>query len=268
MRSRFLAILVLSLVPILSAADFDAKVERQMFDLVNKERTERGLPALTWSDKLQQSARTHTEKIAARQILSHRFSEEPAVPERIAATGLHFSATAENLASTSGDPIVTPAEDLHAALMGSSGHRANILDPKYTALGIGVIHHGDTYFATQNFALTTASYSDREAEQRLISLIQQARAKVNLPRIEVVMSQRLRDAICAESKQDALAAQPLIVDQGYFGVSAATVANLDIVPPSLKKVVFSPTLKKMAVGACFQVTPKYPGGMYWLAFEY
>jgi len=239
-----------------------------MFELVNKERTERGLPALTWSDKLQQSARKHTERLAEHKMLSHQFSDEPKVPERIAATGLHFSSTAENLASTSGDPIVTPAEDLHAALMGSPGHRANILNPKMTQLGIGVVHQGDTYFATQNFALATADYSSEEAEQRLITLIENARAAVKLPRIGMMASERLRKAICEESKEDALSARALIVDEGYYGVSAATVSNLDVVPPSIKKVVFSPTLHKMAVGACFRVTPKYPGGMYWLAFEY
>jgi hypothetical protein len=58
------------------------------------------------------------------------------------------------------------------------------------------------------------------------------------------------------------------VDAGFHGVSAATASDVDVVPPSLKKVVFSPSLRRMTVGACFKVTPKYPGGMYWMAFEY
>lgn len=268
MRTIHLAILVAVFLTPLAASDFDASVERQLFDLVNQERTQRGIPALTWSEPLQQAARVHTARMAQHQMLSHQFSDEPNLQARIAAAEVHFSSSAENVASTGGDPIVTPAEDLHATLMHSPGHRANILNPKYTQLGIGVVHRGDTYFATQDFVLATVDYSNREAEQRVIFAIAQARADVKLPQVELVASERLRNAICEEAKQDALSAEGLRVDQGYFGVSAVTVADPDVVPPSIKKVAFSPTLKKMAVGVCFRVTPKYPGGMYWLAFEY
>ncbi len=50
--------------------------------------------------------------------------------------GISYRAAGENLA---GAPTV---ERAHTSLMNSSGHRANILNPRYTHVGIGIVDGG------------------------------------------------------------------------------------------------------------------------------
>lgn len=52
------------------------------------------------------------------------------------AVGIRYTAAGENLA---GAPS---AEQAHAALMNSSGHRANMLNRNYTHVGIGAVRGG------------------------------------------------------------------------------------------------------------------------------
>jgi hypothetical protein len=244
------------------AADFDSAVERKMFDLVNQERTKRGVPPLQWSDQLQQSARKHTENLAEHQQLSHQFSGEPMLSGRIAATGFHFSASAENVASA------TLADDLHIALMNSPGHRANILSPKYDSIGIGVVHRGDSYYATQNFARATEETSSSDAERRMGVALNRWRAAHHMAPVKIVASPHLRNIICDQGERETISARELIIDNGFFGATGATSSKLDEIPEALESVASRPNLDRMAIAACFKVTPKYSGGVYWFAFEY
>lgn len=260
---RLAALLLLAFFSITAlAADHDSSVERKMFDLVNQERTKRGIPALKWNDKLQQSARKHTENLAANKQLSHQFSGEPALAARIAATGFHFSASAENVASA------TDSDDLHRALMGSPGHRANILSPKYDSIGIGVVHRGDSYYATQNFARETEETSSSDAEHRMGAALNKWRQSRRMPPVKIIASTQLRSIICNQAERETMSARELIIDPGYFGAVGATSSKLDEIPEPLEKIASRPNLDKMAIAACFKVTPKYSGGVYWFAFEY
>ena len=54
----------------------------------------------------------------------------------------------------------------------------------------------------------------------------------------------------------------------FFGATGATSAKLDEIPEPLESVASRPNLDRMAIAACFKVTPKYSGGVYWFAFEY
>jgi hypothetical protein len=258
--------LVLALIPsfgaLANAADFDSQVEQKLFQLINSERAKRGIPELRWNDKLQQSARNHAQRLAEKETLSHQFAGEPNVQARIADTGLHFSASAENVASA------THADDLHVALMTSPGHRANILNPMYTTVGIGVKHSGDSYYVTQNFARATEDVSGTEAEKRMAAALNGYRRERRMRPIAITPSGRLRNAICEQAKKEKLSARDLIVDDGYFGASATTASDVDIVPESMRAIALRPNLDRMAIAACFATGAKYQGGAYYFAFEY
>jgi uncharacterized protein YkwD len=59
----------------------------------------------------------------------------------LASLGISFSGSGENVAWMNGttDPLVA-ASNLHSQLMNSSGHRANILNPQWTRVGVGSWH--------------------------------------------------------------------------------------------------------------------------------
>ena len=111
-------------------------LESQMLDLINEERAEKNLPALTLDEKLTPVARQHSEDMFARGYFSH-ISPEGATPfDRIRAANIRFLAAGENLA------IAQTLSLAHTGLMDSPGHRANILRSTYGRVGIGILDGG------------------------------------------------------------------------------------------------------------------------------
>lgn len=114
----------------------DSQSEEAMISLVNKERTNRGLPALVFDSKLRDVGRVHSKDMFERGYFSHYSPEGKSVADRAADAGVDFLVIGENLA-------YAPNVDLaHKGLMNSEGHRANILSEDYGKIGIGVIDGG------------------------------------------------------------------------------------------------------------------------------
>lgn len=143
-------------------------LELYMLELVNEERTSRGLNALKLETNLNSSAEAHSQWMLQTNVFSHTGIEASTVTQRIDAEfDLSGSwRTAENIAiqSERGDSgLMDDVADLHTALMNSSGHRANILNSDLEYIGIG-IEFGDFFYSsvgslesvvvTQNFATT------------------------------------------------------------------------------------------------------------------
>ena len=118
------------------ALSADEVSESQMFALVNSERTKRGIGILAWSPEIVGVARTHAEDMWERKYFGHVSPEGKDVGDRLDAAGVRYFLAGENLALA---PTVTTAMN---GLMNSEGHRANILEPKFKKVGIGVIDNG------------------------------------------------------------------------------------------------------------------------------
>ena len=115
----------------------DEASEQKMFELINQERTERGIAPLEFAQgRLQDLAREYSKDMFARGYLSHYNPEEESPFDRMENAGINYLAAGENLALA---PTVTLA---HQGLMNSPGHKANILSPDYGKIGIGVIDGG------------------------------------------------------------------------------------------------------------------------------
>lgn len=110
--------------------------ENLMLDLVNKERTSRGLRVLAFDPKLQIVARGHSEDMFKRGYFSHYSLEGKTVADRALSREVAFWVIGENLA-------YAPSIELaHKGLMNSEGHRANILSPDFNRIGIGSLDGG------------------------------------------------------------------------------------------------------------------------------
>jgi uncharacterized protein YkwD len=114
----------------------DPVAERQLFDLVNQERAQRGLAALQWDDRLVPVARAHSEEMFKLKYFGHQSPVAGSPFDRLAAAGITYTRAGENLAYAQSVAIA------HRALMDSPGHRENILRPEFTRIGIGVINAG------------------------------------------------------------------------------------------------------------------------------
>jgi len=106
--------------------------EKQMFDLVNKERVSAGLSPLVLDAKLVELARMKSRDMAEKGYFDHISPTYGSPFDMMKAAGVSYRAAGENIA---GAPTVDSA---HSGLMNSPGHRANILNSSYTHIGIGI----------------------------------------------------------------------------------------------------------------------------------
>lgn len=114
----------------------DPSSEKEMFQLLNKERTSRGIPSLTFDVDLRSVGRAHCEDMFRRGYFSHYTPEGLSPFDRMKNAGIIYTSAGENLAYA---PDVITA---HQGLMNSPGHRANILSRDFGKVGIGVINAG------------------------------------------------------------------------------------------------------------------------------
>jgi uncharacterized protein YkwD len=114
--------------------------------LVNVERGKGGCAALKVNDQLTQAARAHSAWMAQTKKFSHTGSGGSTFVTRAKATG-YRQPSAENIAWG-----YRSAEAVVDGWMNSPGHRANILNCKSKAVGVGVVYaaNGTPYY-TQDF---------------------------------------------------------------------------------------------------------------------
>ena len=109
--------------------------ENQVVTLINKERTDRGLGALSTNSSLRTAARWHSEDMACNDFFSHTGSGGSTLSSRILAAGYGYTWAAENIAASSSCSF--SAQSVVNMWMNSSGHRANILNANAVHIGVG-----------------------------------------------------------------------------------------------------------------------------------
>ena len=127
-----------------------ATLEGRIFAGINEQRRLQGLPPLAWSGDLARAALSHSQAMAARSFFSHDDPVLGGFADRLRAAGIACAACAENLFMARGYPDPVPIAV--AGWMNSPGHRANILDARFTRTGIGVAQGPDgAVYITQIF---------------------------------------------------------------------------------------------------------------------
>ena len=130
--------------------DSPAEIEREEEDLVtaiNSERVERGLRPLAFDPLLRDTACAHCQEMCKLEYFNHR-SPVPgeATPVDRYLDELHAEGEKRPAAALVGENIffasVTNdaynAQYAHKSLMASPEHRDNILEPRFTKVGVGV----------------------------------------------------------------------------------------------------------------------------------
>ena len=110
--------------------------EAEMLKLINEERQKHGLKPLRADPELLPVARAHSHDMFARGYFAHDNPEGRDPFDRMRAANIHFSSAGENLA------LAQTVEIAHVNLMNSPGHRANILNPSFGRVGIGILDGG------------------------------------------------------------------------------------------------------------------------------
>jgi uncharacterized protein YkwD len=121
---------VLVLAAPATAATTLTKPERALFQAVNSARTTRGLPPLRVDRTLTRAARSHSHVMLVENRLDH--GDFAARMRRFGATG---RALGENLAWGCGS--FARARSIVIGWLNSPHHRANLLRPGFTRIGLG-----------------------------------------------------------------------------------------------------------------------------------
>ena len=118
----------------------DPDSQRELSDavlcLLNAERAARGLPPLARDARLDDAAQAHAEDMGRRRFYAHENPSGLSPHQRMRGAGYDGSSTGENIHWGVG-AYATPARIMRD-WMESPGHRANILRPSFTRVGIGV----------------------------------------------------------------------------------------------------------------------------------
>lgn len=142
-----------------------SSAERSLFAATNQARTGQGLTALKWDETLAQAAQAHAELMVQNAQLSHQYPGEPDLAPRAAQAGAHFQTIAENIA------MGPSPEVIQKEWMKSPQHRANILDPNLTAIGIAVVERGGYLYAVADFENSVDSLTPDQVERTIEKLL-------------------------------------------------------------------------------------------------
>lgn len=107
--------------------------EAEVVRLVNAERAKKGLMALTINWEVSRVARYKSADMANKGYFSHTSPTYGSPFNMMENFGIRFSAAGENIAYGQ-----QTAASVMTAWMNSPGHKANILNPSYTQIGVGL----------------------------------------------------------------------------------------------------------------------------------
>ncbi len=130
-------------------------LERRIYRLTNQVRRKHGVPVLDWERSLNAVARAHSADMLMRGYFSHTNPNGRSPHDRLV-SGYQFSLTmsGENIWSGTGhDSRETSllARIIVDSWMSSPGHRKNLVNPKYSDVGVGVAARGKNIRVTQVF---------------------------------------------------------------------------------------------------------------------
>jgi len=242
--------------------DYEPQAEQQLLTLANEARHKAGAPPLKLDAGLSAAARIHAQAMLEAGQLSHQFQAEPTLPQRLAATtNLQLDQAGENVA------LDYDAEDGHQHLMLSPPHRANLLNPAFNVVGLGVVRSGDRLFIVQDFGHALPTYSLDEVKDRIAASVNQLRHRTGLhelPRRDLLTAD---EVACSMAQADKLSTAQARKLAGQSTVLTYTSLRPETLPSASAHALSSRNLHSFSVGACYSRTETYPTGVYWIVLS-
>jgi Cysteine-rich secretory protein family len=236
-------------------ADSISPAEKRIFEELNHERVSHGLSPLDWNNHAADAARAHARLLAENGKLSHQFLGEATLQERLGATGARFTVAAENVARTE------YIEDVHPALMGSSGHRANILNTSYNAVGIGVVEDKGRVYVTQDFIFLVPEYSESQFSSAFVGSFNLTRKGKGIRPLEARPDAQLRELACSTDGDAIRLADKL---SGVKAVVVFTSSDPHHLPEQMIPRAANADFHRMSYGVCFRPDQEHGYANFWI----
>lgn len=215
-------------------------LEKEMFERVNRDRGERGLPPLTYDPALADVARNHAADMRQHKFFAHESPNTGKLDERLIRWDYAAKVARENLAEA---PTVSVAED---GLLKSPHHFENLMARDITHVGIGIVKGGvgdpRNLLAVQVFARPIVPVSSDALVDRVLAKITAARRGAPLRRDATLddlaadyaeaIPVTMNEADLARETKRALAALPSGTKyRGLIGFASLVYDAEDIGPP-------------------------------------
>lgn len=154
---RLILTLILALLAMTAGARMISisEFEDEIFRLTNYERRKERLPDLVYDNGLADVARIHSKNMASANFFDHKDKQGLTVGGRVHKyyPAMFATSVGENIAFFQVSNMVFNASEVVTGWMNSPPHRAAILNPDFTHIGVGVVIRGEKLYATQNFAI-------------------------------------------------------------------------------------------------------------------
>lgn len=133
---KFVALVLLcSVVLVAGTGCTTRELSGMVLGFANNERAERGIAPLQWDDNAAAKAQAWAEYLAASRTIAHSRLTD----------GIegNWTVLAENVG------FADSVGAAHAGFMNSPKHRATLLSPAYSAVGVGVAENGGLFYVVQ-----------------------------------------------------------------------------------------------------------------------
>lgn len=124
---------------------------REMLAIINTDRHAAGLSPLAFNTAVAAVAKSHSEDMALNHYFSHTSRTGLSPFDRLRQGGISYQTAGENLGLDSGTNRMAMFRTIEVAMLHSPEHRANLLRPTFTRVGIGVIARAGTMYVTEDF---------------------------------------------------------------------------------------------------------------------
>ncbi len=236
-------------------------IEHDLFNLVNIERKKIGLAPVRFFPLLSFLARKHSQNMALRGDISHLSTSGETYSERLVEGRFYFIKNGENVAFSQ---TFIP-EFIHQGFMDSPGHRANVLDPDFDELGIGVVFKKDKgYYVTQDFIRALAPKGRIEAEAEVEENINRIRQAYSLPPISFLAEANRFAQQCSINKAED---RPLPSVPSHFGETHLFYIRtpyFEYLYSNYKDKLLDKNYETAGLGIYFSRNEKSPGGAYFI----
>ncbi len=236
-------------------------MERDLFNLVNIERQKLDLPPVRFSSLLSSLARKHSQNMALRGDISHLSTSGETYWERLVEGGFYFIKNGENVAYSQ----TFISEFIHQGFMDSPGHRANVVDPDFDELGIGVIFKKDKgYYITQDFIRSLAPKGKEEARVEVEEHINRIRREYSLSPISFLAEANGYAQQCSINNAKDRSRPPIPSHFGETHLIFIRTPSFEHVYSRQKDKLLDKNYETAGLGIEFSRHKENPGGTYFI----
>jgi uncharacterized protein YkwD len=149
------------------------RAEERLLELLNEARAKAGAGRVEPDPELRAVALAHSRDMSEHNFMGHVSPLTGTPDDRVARAGLRVAAFGENVAAASGP------ESAHETLMASPGHRANMIRPSFTHVGVAVapgLPGQRRFLVTLLFARRPPASAARQTAGSVLEAIRRERA--------------------------------------------------------------------------------------------